>query len=75
MSLTFMLNWNKMESKSSICLSKSPIHKAVGMLISSRDHLSVIFLAQTHGKLGRNFISAVTIAVPYNVNDKRDDCL
>jgi hypothetical protein len=54
---------------------KKSIHTAVDMLISSRDHLPVIFLAQTHGKLGRNFISAVTIAVPYNVNDKRDDCL
>jgi hypothetical protein len=41
--------------------------------VSSKGHLPVIFLAQTHSNLEHNFrISAVTVAVPCNVNDEEN---
>ena len=55
---------------------KKSVHKAVDMMfgyVSSKGHLPVIFLAQTHSNLEHNFrISAVTVGVPCNVNDEED---
>jgi hypothetical protein len=55
---------------------KKSVHKAVDMMfgyVSSKGHLPVIFLAQTHSNLEHNFrISAVTVAVPCNVNDEEN---
>ena len=52
------------------------VHKAVHMMfgyVSSKAHLPVIFLAQTHSNLEHNFrIFAVTVGVPCNVKDKED---
>ena len=41
--------------------------------VSSKAHLPVIFLAQTHSNFEHNFrIFAVTVGVPCNVKDEED---